>query len=116
MYASTDSGSYALDQGPIFAFVHGAHASDIADPHPVVTSDHPVFFGVGTTTVTFTARDASGNKASATAKLTLLPKPAPGTTPPALPPPRDNKPPGERDRSRGEERRRPSHAHVEEPH
>jgi HYR domain len=93
VYATTDSGSYALDQGPIFAFVHGAHASDIADPHPVVTSDHPVFFGVGTTTVTFTAKDASGNKATAKAKLTLLPKPAPGTTPPPLPPPRDNKPP-----------------------
>jgi HYR domain len=93
VYASTDSGSYALDQGPIFAFVHGAHASDIADPHPVVTSDHPVFFGVGTTTLTFTAKDASGNKASGTAKLTLLPKPAAGTTPPPLPPPRENKPP-----------------------
>jgi HYR domain len=93
VYAATDSGSYALDQGPIFAFVHGAHASDIADPHPVVTSDHPVFFGVGTKTVTFTARDASGNKASATARLTVLPKPAPGTKPPALAPPRENKPP-----------------------
>lgn len=93
VYAATDSGSYALDQGPIFAFVHGAHASDVADPHPVVTSDHPVFFGVGTKTVTFTATDASGNKARATAKLTVLPKPAPGTTPPALPPPRENKPP-----------------------
>jgi hypothetical protein len=94
VYATTDSGSYALDQGPIEAFAHGGHASDIADPHPVVTSDHPIFFGVGTTTVTFTARDASGNKASAKAKLTLLPKPAPGTTPPPLPPPRENKPPG----------------------
>lgn len=93
VYAATDTGSYALDQGPIFAFVHGAHASDIADPNPVVTSDHPVFFGVGTKTVTFTARDASGNTASATAKLTVLPKPAPGIAPPALPPPRDNKPP-----------------------
>jgi hypothetical protein len=94
VYATTDSGSYALDQGPIEAFAHGGHASDIADPHPVVSSNHPIFFGVGTTTVTFTARDASGNKASATAKLTLLPKPAPGTTPPPLPPPRENKPPG----------------------
>jgi HYR domain len=93
VYATTDSGSYALDQGPILAFVQGAHASDIADPHPVVTSDHPDFFAVGTTTVTFTARDASGNVASATAKLTVLPKPAQGTTPPLLPPSRDNKPP-----------------------
>jgi Domain of unknown function (DUF4959) len=63
------------------------------DTHPVVTNDHPVFFVVGTTTVTFTATDASGNKTSASSKLTVLPKPAQGTTPPTLPPPRDNAPP-----------------------
>jgi large repetitive protein len=93
VYAATDAGTYALDEGPISRFVHGALASDIADPNPRVTQDEPVFFVVGTTTVTFTATDASGNKTSAKAKLTVLPKPAPGTTPPPLPPPTDNKPP-----------------------
>jgi HYR domain len=93
VYAITDAGSSALDDGAISSFVHGAHASDIVDPQPVVTSDHPVFFGIGTTTVTFTATDASGNKASATANLTVLPKPTSGTAPPPLPPPRDNRPP-----------------------
>jgi HYR domain len=95
VYAATDSGSYANDQGPISAFLQGAHTSDIADRDPVITSDHPDFFGVGTTNVTFTARDTSGNVASATAKLTVLPKPVQGTAPapPPLPPPRDNKPP-----------------------
>jgi large repetitive protein len=93
VYATTDSGSYANDDGPILRFLRGAHASDIADPKPTAVADFPNFFAVGTTTVKFTATDASGNKASGTAKLTLLPKPAPGTTPPALPPPRENKPP-----------------------
>jgi HYR domain-containing protein len=93
VYATLETGSYALDEGPIFAFVHGANAADIADPKPGITADAPVFFVVGTTVVTFTATDASGNKTSATAKLTVLPKPAPGTTPPPLPPPRDNIPP-----------------------
>jgi hypothetical protein len=94
VYATTDSGSDPLDEGPISRFVHGSHASDIVDPNPLVTADQPVFFVVGTTTVTFTATDASGNKASAKARLTVLPKPAPGTTPPPLPLPKENKPPG----------------------
>jgi hypothetical protein len=74
-------------------FVLGSNVADIADPHPVVTADNPQFFPVGTTTVKFTATDASGNKTSETSTLTVLPKPEPGTTPPPLPPPRDNKPP-----------------------
>jgi hypothetical protein len=53
-----------------------------------------VFFVVGTTTVKWTATDASGNKTTVSAKLTVLPKPAAGTTPPPLPPPSDNRPPG----------------------
>ena len=94
VYATSEAGSDGNDQGPITRFVFGFHVADIADPSPKVTSNPPAFFPVGTTTVTFTATDASGNKASASAKLTVRPKPAPGTTPPPLPPPSDNKPPG----------------------
>jgi hypothetical protein len=94
VYATTDSGADPLDEGPISRFVHGAHASDIVDPSPLITADQPVFFVVGTTTVTFTATDASGNKTTAKAKLTVLPKPAAGTTPPPLPAPKENTPPG----------------------
>jgi HYR domain len=94
VYATSESGSDGNDQGPITKFVFGFHVADIADPSPKVTSNPPAFFPVGTTTVTFTATDASGNKASASAKLTVLPKPAPGTTPPPLPPPKENTPPG----------------------
>jgi large repetitive protein len=93
VYATSDSGADAADQGPITRFIFGFNVSDIADPSPKVTANSPGFFGVGTTTVLFTAIDASGNKSTASAKLTVLAKPAPGTTPPPLPPPADNKPP-----------------------
>jgi hypothetical protein len=93
VYATSDTGAAAADQGPITRFIFGSHVADIADAHPKVTADNPQFFPVGTTTVHFTATDASGNKATGSAKLTVLPKPAPGTTPPALPPPTENTPP-----------------------
>jgi len=35
--------------------------SDLVDPHPVVTDTAPASFPAGTTTITFTATDASGN-------------------------------------------------------
>lgn len=38
--------------------------SDIADPNPVVSNDAPDLFPIGTTTVTWTATDASGNIAT----------------------------------------------------
>jgi hypothetical protein len=92
-YAVENSGTFPSDDS-VQKFVFGAHVSDIADPHPTLATDTPSFFPVGTTTVHFTATDASGNKATGSAKLTILPKPAPGTTPPPLPPPTDNIPPG----------------------
>jgi hypothetical protein len=91
-YAVESSGTFPSDDS-VQKFVFGAHVSDIADPHPTLATDSPSFFPVGTTTVHFTATDASGNKATGSAKLTILPKPAPGTTPPALPPPTENTPP-----------------------
>ena len=93
VYATSDTGAAAADQGPM-RFIFGSHVADIADPNPkVTTANNPQFFPVGTTTVVFTATDASGNKKSAAATLRVLPKPAPGTTPPALPPPTENTPP-----------------------
>jgi hypothetical protein len=94
VYATVDAGADPLDEGPISRFIGGYFVSDIADPHPRVGADQPVFFVVGTTTVKWTATDASGNKTTVSAKLTVLPKPAAGTTPPPLPPPSDNRPPG----------------------
>jgi hypothetical protein len=56
-----------------------AAATDICDPHPVITNNAPALFPVGTTTVTFTARDASGNSTTATTTVTVR-----DTTPPTI--------------------------------
>jgi hypothetical protein len=54
-------------------------ANDICDAAPVVTSDAPSVFPPGTTKVTFTAVDASGNTASGTTTVTVV-----DTTPPRI--------------------------------
>ena len=56
-----------------------ATASDIVDDSPVVTNNAPSFFPLGDTTVTWTAKDASGNSATATQKVTVV-----DTTPPSI--------------------------------
>jgi N-acetylneuraminic acid mutarotase len=56
-----------------------AVASDICDSSPVVTSDAPATFPLGTTTVRFTARDASGNISTASTTVTVV-----DTTPPQI--------------------------------
>ena len=58
-----------------------ATATDIVDPSPVVTNDFVAgFYALGsTTTVTWTATDASGNSASASQAFTIV-----DTTPPTI--------------------------------
>jgi hypothetical protein len=56
--------------------------SDLADPNPAVSNDAPALFPLGTTTVTWTALDASGNSATATQNVTVT---APAPQPPAAP-------------------------------
>jgi hypothetical protein len=92
VYATTPSGLYPADEAAN-AFLHGYTVSDVADAHPVVTTNAPPFFFLGVTVVTFTARDASGNTAKADARLDVLPMPEAGTTPAPLPPPTDRTPP-----------------------
>ena len=58
--------------------------SDVADVSPTVTSDAPAAFPVGSTTVTWTATDSSGNAASAVQTVTIR-----DTTPPAIAAPPD---------------------------
>ena len=48
-----------------------ATATDICDPNPTVTNDAPTLFPLGTTVVTWTAEDASGNTSTATQNVTV---------------------------------------------
>jgi hypothetical protein len=61
------------------------------DPSPTISSNAPDVLPVGTTVVTFTASDASGNQTSGTSTVTVLP---PGSTAPKTPAP-DRTPPEE---------------------
>jgi hypothetical protein len=47
-------------------------ATDIVDPNPTLTNDAPDFFPPGTTIVTWTAKDASGNTATKTTIVTAI--------------------------------------------
>jgi hypothetical protein len=66
----------------VAAFLSSATAADAIDPTPTVTHDAPANFPLGTTAVTFTARDVSGNTSSGTASLTVVL--ATDTTPPLV--------------------------------
>jgi hypothetical protein len=55
----------------IASFLAGGVATDVVDPAPQITTDAPDLFPVGTTTVVFTASDASGNRATATSAVTV---------------------------------------------
>jgi HYR domain len=70
----------------ISAWLASASAADIVDPTPVVANNAPLVLPIGTTDVTFTARDAGGNATSRSSSIVVLPQPAPGT-PPIAPPP-----------------------------
>lgn len=95
--------------------------SDDEDPAPTATCDPPSGhrFPIGTTTVTCTARDASGNETVGTFKVTIVLQGAPGQpsteTPPQngpIPPP---PPPVDRDPEPTEEPPTPPRSVGEEP-
>jgi hypothetical protein len=71
----------------ISGYLASAVASDIVDLNPVITNSAPDVLPIGTTDVTWFARDASGNVTSQTATIVVLPKPPPGTPPLPVPGP-----------------------------
>jgi hypothetical protein len=107
--APTATSSLLPTDPTIAAFLNGAKATDTVDPHPTITVSGPTSYPVGFPRhVTFTATDASGNSASATAVVSVVaptgsppPPPPPSPPPPAPSPPPppaqrpDRTPPGE---------------------
>ncbi len=67
----------------IAQLLFSATSSDIVDANVTVTNNAPATFGLGQTTVTFTARDDAGNTATATTRITVVDTVAPTLTPAA---------------------------------
>jgi len=86
VYATTPTGIPNTVSG-VVSFLTAASATDIVDPSPVITNDAPSFLPVGDLTITFGARDSSGNATSKGVTLTVLPQPPAGTPPLPIPPP-----------------------------
>ena len=86
VYATSPDGVPSHAAG-VVAFLTAASATDIVDPQPVVTANAPEVLPVGTTDITFAARDASGNTAFKSAPIVVLPEPPAGTPPLPIPPP-----------------------------
>lgn len=69
--ADTPTGTPISDPA-IAAFLSGAIALDVVDQNLTITNDAPSIFPLGTTTITFTATDDSGNSASDTSTVTVV--------------------------------------------
>jgi len=69
---SNDGLGVSATQAAIAAFLSAATANDGIDGTLTVTTDAPATFPLGSTTVTFTAVDAGGNKRTKTAVVTVL--------------------------------------------
>jgi flavin reductase (DIM6/NTAB) family NADH-FMN oxidoreductase RutF len=85
VYATTPTG-IANTVSSVVSFLSAASASDLVDGNPAVTNDASSFLPVGTLTIRFSARDASGNTTFKEVALTVLPPPPAGTPPLPIPP------------------------------
>jgi hypothetical protein len=67
----TDPGGTPMGDPSLAAFFAGVSATDACDASPSLTNDAPPLFPVGTTPVSFTATDDSGNADSCSADVTV---------------------------------------------
>ena len=72
-------GGAPSDDPLVTVFLSGADVTDTCDANPILTHDAPALFGVGSTRVTFTATDHSGNSTACSSTLTVA-----DTTPPVI--------------------------------
>jgi len=85
IYATTPTG-IPNTVSSVVSFLGAASATDIVDPSPVITNNAPSFLPIGNLTITFGARDSSGNTTYKDVELIVLPEPPPGTPPLPIPP------------------------------
>ena len=85
VYATTPTGVPNTVSG-VVSFLSAASATDIVDASPVITNNAPSFLPVGNLTITFGARDFSGNATYKDVNLIILPQPPAGTPPLVIPP------------------------------
>ena len=85
IYATTPTG-IPNTVSSVVSFLGAASATDIVDGSPAVTNNAPSFLPVGDLTITFGARDSSGNWTYKDVTLIVLPQPPPGTPPLPIPP------------------------------
>ncbi len=81
--AAVDSSGTPASASEIAAFLQGASATDDVDSSVTVTNNAPSVFPLGDTSVTFTATDAAGNRATATAVVTVTDQSSPTLSVPA---------------------------------
>ncbi len=82
-FAAVDAAGAPATSDAIATFLQGASATDDVDGSVSVTNDAPDTFPLGDTTVTFSASDAAGNTATATAVATVTDQTAPTLSIPA---------------------------------
>jgi hypothetical protein len=73
------AGGTAASDPQLNPFFAGVSATDVCDTTPTITNNAPAFFPLGTTPVTFTAKDDDGNPSSCVATVTVK-----DTTPPLI--------------------------------
>jgi hypothetical protein len=76
-FAAVDAAGTPSSSEDIAAFLNSASANDDVDGSVLVTSDAPDVFPIDSTLVTFSASDAAGNSATATAVVTIADQAAP---------------------------------------
>jgi predicted outer membrane repeat protein len=77
-----DKTAEAADSNGAVVAIGQATAVDDTDPAPVVTNNAPAIFQLGTTNVTWTATDATGNSTTKTQVVTVVDTTAPSITAP----------------------------------
>jgi hypothetical protein len=84
--SSNGASSLASSAKDVAAFLAAANARDLVDGPVPVTSNAPASLPVGTTTLTFTAKDRAGNAASAHSQITVVTTPVAPVVIDAAPP------------------------------